>query len=254
MNGQVRIENDVLQILKESEVSTNTLTLPRQLDRKLYVKVAKIIELIGGKWNKSAKCHVFTEPAEEIVESAVVTGFVMDLKKLYQFYETPDSIAGCMVQNAQMTRNMTVLEPSAGHGAIIRAIQREFPGKEVFYCEIDEAKHAKLPKGSLPAWTTYDFLKINPDWTDVKFDRVLMNPPFRGGYDIAHIQHAHRFLKPGGRMVAISSPSWQFRTDRKFVEFRDWLGTLDHDVDEIPEGSFAVSGTNIRTLMLTIGG
>jgi hypothetical protein len=36
-----------------------------------------------------------------------------------------------------------------------------------------------------------------------KFDRVVMNPPFDHGADIKHVEHARKFLKPGGRLVAV---------------------------------------------------
>ena len=48
------------------------------------------------------------------------------------------------------------------------------------------------------------------------------------------------------------SPSWQYRTDRKHAEFRAWLQELDHEVEDLPEGTFKSSGTNIRTLLVTI--
>ena len=35
------------------------------------------------------------------------------------------------------------------------------------------------------------------------FDRILMNPPFKNGIDIKHIEHAYSLLNPGGVLVAI---------------------------------------------------
>ena len=48
------------------------------------------------------------------------------------------------------------------------------------------------------------------------------------------------------------SPAWQYRTDRKHPDFRTWLETLDHAVEELPEGTFNSSGTNVRALLATI--
>jgi len=48
------------------------------------------------------------------------------------------------------------------------------------------------------------------------------------------------------------SPAWQYRTDRKHPDFRTWLETLDHAVEEPLEGTFNSSGTNVRALLVTI--
>ena len=51
---------DELEVLKQCRVEGNNAFLPDiQLDRKLYVKVAKRLDLIGGKWNRKIKGFVF---------------------------------------------------------------------------------------------------------------------------------------------------------------------------------------------------
>jgi len=42
------------------------------------------------------------------------------------------------------------------------------------------------------------------------------------------------------------------RMDRKHAEFRAWLKELHHEVEELPEGTFKCSGTNVRSLLITI--
>ena len=59
-------------------------------------------------------------------------------------------------------------------------------------------------------------------------------------------------LNAGGIIVTVMSPAWQYRTDCKHAEFRDWLAHLDHEVEHLPEGTFKSSGTNIRSLLVTI--
>ena len=48
-----------------------------------------------------------------------------------------------------------------------------------------------------------------------EYDRIVMNPPFEAGQDIDHVRHAFQFLKDGGRLVSIMSPSPFFREDKK---------------------------------------
>jgi hypothetical protein len=59
-------------------------------------------------------------------------------------------------------------------------------------------------------------------------------------------------LKPGGILVTVMSPAWQYRNDCKHAEFRAWLKEWDHEVEDLPEGTFKSSGTNVRALLVTI--
>jgi len=76
------------------------------------------------------------------------------------------------------------------------------------------------------------------------------------GQDMAHVRHAFEFLRAGGTLVAIMSPGFEYRSDAASALFRDWL-SLRQSADmaswhPLPEGSFKTSGTNVRTVMLTI--
>jgi hypothetical protein len=64
----MKISNDVANVLANSCVEENRLFLPpEQLDRKLYVSVNKVLEAIGGKWNRREKAHLFDECPEETI-------------------------------------------------------------------------------------------------------------------------------------------------------------------------------------------
>jgi type I restriction-modification system DNA methylase subunit len=95
------------------------------------------------------------------------------------------------------------------------------------------------------------FFKIKLDAV-VKYDRVLMNPPFENLQDIDHVLHALHFLKPGGRLVAVMSPSPFFRSDRKCELFRGVVEKLGCEVVDLPDGSFKASGTGVATKLLIL--
>ena len=116
------IPSEVLDVLKQSQCEGNQLHLPRQLSRDIYVQTAKILELLGGRWNRSFGAHVFDGDCAERVDEAVMAGEVTDFQKLYQFYETPPELARRMVALADVREGQKVLEPSAGRGAILRAM------------------------------------------------------------------------------------------------------------------------------------
>lgn len=98
---------------------------------------------------------------------------------------------------------------------------------------------------------------ISEDINTQEVDHLLANgyryvATREDGQDIEHVRHAYNFLKDEGRLVAVTSPAWQYRENGKFKAFRDWLSELPHDVDEVPAGAFKSSGTEIRTLIITI--
>ena len=239
------IPNEVLAVLKESRCEENRLHLPRQLPRDLYIKTAKILELLGGKWNRSLAAHVFEGDCAERVDEAVIAGEVTDFKKLYQFYETPPELARRLVAMAEVRDGQRVLEPSAGKGTILKALP---PGVHRTAVELNGAMVDLVAYANQVHYG--DFLQCNGVLGS--FDRIIANPPFRGGQDVDHVRHMHYMLKPGGILVTVTSPAWKYRTDKKHAEFRSWLEPLNHEVEDLPEGTFKCSGTNVRALLVTI--
>jgi protein-L-isoaspartate O-methyltransferase len=239
------IPSEVLDVLRQSRCEGNQLHLPHQLPRELYIQTAKIIELLGGKWNRSRGTHVFENDCAERVDEAVMAGEVTDFQKLYQFYETPPELARRMVALADVRDGHKVLEPSAGRGAILKAVPQTVhrTAVELNSSLVDLVAHAQRVHYG-------DFLQCNDELG--VFDRIIANPPFRNGQDVDHVRHMYDLLKPGGILVTVMSPAWQYRTDHKHSEFRDWLKQLDHEVEDLPEGTFKASGTNIRTVLVTI--
>lgn len=193
------ITNEVLDVLKQSRCEENGLRLPRQLPRELYIKTAKIIELLGGRWNRSLAAHIFEGDCAERVDEAVIAGEVTDFKKLYQFYETPPDLACRMVAMADVKEGHRVLEPSAGKGAILKLLPPKVDRTAV------ELNGAMVALVALADRVHYrDFLQCDGELG--AFDRIIANPPFRNGQDVHHMHH---LLKPGGVLVTVTSPAWQ---------------------------------------------
>ncbi len=239
------IKTEILDVLKQSRCEENKLFLPHQLPRDLYVRTDKVIKLLGGKWNRSVGAHVFENDCAERVDEAVIAGEVTDFQKLYQFYETPAELAHRMVMMAQIRQGHRVLEPSAGRGAILKALPQ---GVHRLAVELNPAMSELYARAHEVHFR--DFLTCNGEIG--LFDRVIANPPFRNGQDVEHVRHMYDLVKPGSIIVTITSPAWQYRTDRKHAEFRTWLETLDYDVEQLPEGTFNSSGTNVRSLLVRI--
>ena len=78
----MKISNTVLDILGNCEVQDNVLYLPNvQLDRADYTAVNKVLEALGGKWNRKEKGHVFDHCPADDIEAVILTGEFTDKKK-----------------------------------------------------------------------------------------------------------------------------------------------------------------------------
>lgn len=241
--ANVVLTDEVKDVLRRSTVSGDSLTLPAQLDRKLYEAVNKVIGLAGGKWNKSAKAHVFPGDPMKKLGMTLDTGVAIDEKKQRQAYYTPTELADYVAELACIDGNI-VLEPSAGGGALAAACMRN--GAHGVVCVELDPDEAKKLSG---CYTTYnvDFLTTVPDKLGL-FSRIVMNPPFQKNQDIKHVAHALKCLEPGGILVAIMSGNTSRPAFVKLVH------GLDHDVQPVDAGAFKESGTNIATIILKVRG
>ena len=86
------------------------------------------------------------------------------------------------------------------------------------------------------------------------YDRIIMNPPFSKGQEARHVAHAYRFLKPGGRLVAVTSSMAGERSNKVDKQFREWLDAIGADETPLPEGAFkeAINSTNVNTKTIVI--
>src|SRR5271157_527677 len=119
---RTRVPDDVIPILRRSTIAGNVLTLPEQLDRETYLRVAKVLTAARGKWNRKANGHVFPFDPRELIGTAVEDGVVVDAKRTLQFFETPDDLAQRMVGLSGIGPGETALEPSAGLGRIAKQL------------------------------------------------------------------------------------------------------------------------------------
>jgi predicted RNA methylase len=249
----MRVTDAVLAVISAATFDGPLLKLPGQLPRAEYVAVAKVIEAAGGKWNRKAGAHVFEGDAAEAVEPVLLTGQVTSAKQEFGFFETPPALARKVAMLADLKDGMTMLEPSAGRGALVLAARAQanvkvdaielYPGNAVVMKCID------LGGGRL--FGEADFLATSV--LDIgAYDRVLMNPPFAKRADIRHVTHALEFLKPGGRLVAFMSAGVEFREDRLAREFRDRVFWPNASIERLTEGSFKSSGTGVSALILTV--
>jgi predicted RNA methylase len=248
----MRIAENVLTVLDRLTYDATgpapVVRIEGQLDRKLYVEVNKVLEALGGAWDRYKKGHVFPCDPQQDIEAVMVAGKITTTREL-GYFPTPPEIVARLVAAAEVEPGMSVLEPSAGRGAIIAGLPR--PVGFVHAFEIDRRQETALRASLATTITFADFLDVEPH-VQVGFDRVVMNPPFGLQQDIDHVRHAFRFLKPGGRLASVMSGGVAFRENRKTVEFRNWVTGNDGRIERLPDDAFVVSATHVRTVLVTV--
>ncbi len=251
-----KIAPDVAEVLRAAKCEADRLTLVGHLDRKMYEKVNKVLDISGFKWSRKDKCHLAIKgTAVETLAQALDDGEIVDPKKEWDLFETPVDLADRMARFLDIQPTDQVLEPSAGGGRLVRAaLANGATYENMFAIEAQPGLRKDLCKICRVFDRVDDFLTVNPEEnSEYSFDKILLNPPFSGLQDIAHCRHAYELLKTDGRMVCITGPSWQYRSDKKSVAFKEWSESLPSaTVEELPAGTFKDSGTNVRSLLLVI--
>lgn len=231
--------------LSKCEISGNVVTLPFERLPN-YDQVRKALLNAGAKYNKNK--FVFPNDARPYIDR-LMGGENVNIKKEFQFFATPAPLAKYLVSLADIERHHSILEPSAGQGAIINAIIEKIPTKLVQAYELSEINRNVLQSIEQCEILGDDFLKQN---NYRQFDRVIANPPFSKNQDIDHILKMYYATKLGGRIVTIASKHWQISNNKKETEFRNWLDEINADVQDIPQGAFKESGTNVASCIIII--
>ncbi|WP_157978917.1 class I SAM-dependent methyltransferase [Nocardia aurea] len=249
-----------LNILAESRIVENRLFLPEQLSTGDYKKVNRIIEAMGGRWSRRERAHVFPDddPAE-IIAAARASGKIpnTDRKVLEAFFATPEGLARHVTSGghsdiAGLDAGAHVLEPSAGDGALVRAILEANPDVHVTAVEPDHERAAAIGRDPRVTVVVSSFEQFAAT-ASRQFAVVVMNPPFalpgRPTAWMDHLDAAWDLLIDGGQLLAIAPGNYTFRTDRKYRAMRELI-TAHGDYEELPSNAFATSGTQVDSVFL----
>lgn len=266
--------NTVQDILARCKAVDGKIQIPsEEIDRKLYVKFKKHMEVHGFEW-KGGKTKAFV-PTDNISAQDALDHAINepdeDLKQKYQFFPTPESMVVDLLYFAELwpdtilsnDETIRILEPSAGRGAILEGIVDKLSDVvdrltskgaslvELYVCELWDVNRKYLEK-NFPYVKIIgeDFLQLGPEY-DNFFDFVIANPPFTGNQDIIHCSKMHEVVKVTGRVASITSTAWLRNTDKKSTAFRNYI-------DEVArtsgynryQNAFIESGTPIETLIL----
>lgn len=175
------------------------------------------------------------------------------------YFATPEPVGYKMVQWLQSKPGQSLLEPSAGDGAIARWMP------DNTYNTVVEPSRDLTPKlmrnvaGAKVVESTFENFDLHN-----KFDGIAMNPPFGHGGKTAveHVAKAYQHLKDGGRLIAIipDGPTCQKHFDKWFYGDPEAKRKADRGIADgvlmadihLPSVTFDRAGTNVNTRMIVI--
>lgn len=169
-----------------------------------------------------------------------------DVSKDLQYYPTPPKVAMEILRDLYFTDGDRILEPSCGCGRIMDAIMERVrdadrrgwrePEPKIVMLGVEFSRERVLEaKQKGYKVIEANFLDLEPDR---KFNKIIMNPPFYGKHYLKHINHALKFLEPGGVLVSILPAAAHY--DHKMLpDGYSWR--------DLPVGSFAESGVRVPT-------
>lgn len=181
----------------------------------------------------------------------------------HDYFATPEPIGYKMVQWLQAKPGQSLLEPSAGDGAIARWMPDNTyntvvePSRDLTPKLMRNVARAKVVESTFENFDLHN-----------KFDGIAMNPPFGKGKDrggklaMEHVAKAYKHLKDGGRLIAIipDGPACQKRFDKWFYGDPEAKRKEDRGIADgvlmadihLPSVTFEREGTNVNTRMVVI--
>lgn len=244
--------------LAQLKFNHNTATIQRQLDRKEYKLVNDVLVACGGKWNKKLKAHVFDGDAADAMDAAITTGQVVKASEM-GFFPTNSIVARDLVDwtvdhtIAGAAKDLSILEPSAGNGAIAIWASKHGPTLAI---EVDDRHRVSLEtireKSPLLTVRIGDFFN---EPLEANFTHIIGNPPFAKtlGHDaIDHFCRACALLAAGGVIGMVMPESICWREDRRHLAFRRIIRDSGGVIEALPDDSFKHAGTSVRTVRVKL--
>lgn len=259
-----------ITVLESAYVEENTVRLTcGTLAPRKFVQPKAVLEAIGGVWSTAKGAYVFpygSDPAA-LIAAVLEAGTVPLAARTAEGYvRTPDGVATDIltwhVDVGHLPRGARVLEPSAGDGAIVRAILGENRDVTVVAVEPNPDRVAALRvlAATVPgrlevhAMTLEEFAADPAAYGD-PFDAVIMNPPFAlpGNPDawLSHVRTAYGLMYPGAQLAAIVPASYQYRAGNLHRDFQDQVAASCGKFVPLDRDAFAPSGCGVSAGVLT---
>ena len=246
--AQISTRGSVLEQLGCLKAYGQRITLP-EFTLSHYSEIKKQLLRAGAVYGSNVTGSYFDLPLgidAHATLNQLQAGIPIHVKKETQFFATPLETAQQAIATLGDLRGKRVLEPSAGTGAL--ADLARAAGAEVLVVENWMPNVLALKEKGYSVHE-HDFLSLGQAELG-SFDFVIMNPPFSGQQDLAHVKHALSFLKADGQITAIVSSQFKNSSTKESLNFRDLMALSEADVRPLGQGAFKESGTNASTELI----
>lgn len=145
------------------------------------------------------------------IDDYMLTGVAGSIREEYRCCN--EHVARKMVDLADLGPEHKILEPGAGKGMILKLLTGF---DRHYYCEINSFFVKRYLSKLSPNFIVSDFLTCRE-----KFDKIIINPPFKDRLYVSHILHAYELLLPGGTLVALYPRNAEALeiTNKQFIDF-----------------------------------
>lgn len=260
--AELAILRDYCEILDGSKVR-----ITKQLDTATYERMRVVFERLGGVYVPGRRCFAYECNPTPLLERTIALEQLPEKNPL-DFYWSPPPVAASLIrelefgntmedllrQYEQHGRPIRMIEISAGLGHLADAFRARYPMVTIDVCELDEFRRAVLEsKGyNVVAGDAFDYHPSSPDRF---YDIALLNPPFTIGGDaftfITFIMHAYGMLFDNEWSKLVSVVPSQLSHVKRYREF--YIRVLQcGSIENLPEGSFAESGTKWDTSIISL--
>ena len=232
----------------------------------LYREIHEVLIRLGGHWKGGrTHAHVFQEEPTPLIEYVLSTA-LMPPKNPEAFFPTPNDVARGMMMMSDLDKlrdEDLLLEPQAGSGALPDYLQTHAsellqtddhaPLKpRIHLVETSPIRCAILRAKGYTNVYQCDFLQYR---TDLRFARILMNPPFslpgaKTAY-IDHILHAFTFLATGGVLTTIAPDHFLRHEDQRSQSFLEFV-TTNGCFERNDSDAFKETGTSVQTVTIAL--
>lgn len=234
-----RLPMGVIDLLSNLDYRRDHYSLYTYSQSKEFIaQTVSVLEDIGGEISRSGDqsyIYVKFDFDARLVLDQLIFGGVIPEQASYQFYPTRSAIGEEAASRLDITPGRTYCEPSAGTGDLAQYL----PIATTTCIELADVR-AKVLVAKGYNTIKADFLAWASENSHVRFDGLLLNPPFSKGRALAHLLAAASLCAPHGRVVAIL-PASMVNTTPLIGFDHDWSGVY---VDQF-------EGTAVRVVILT---
>lgn len=226
-----QVDRRTREILENATVDGVRVRVVDEVTPADWAGVADVLRKLGGRYQPGSRAYVFEADPTAALGEVIASGTVDTARGAEGYVATPDVLAEQLTGYpysaiATLPAGAWALEPSAGGGALVRAVVDANPDVQVMAIEPNTARSKLIDVDGGRVRVVNSTLESYVERAEGRrFDAVIMNPPFSVPGNrtiwIDHVRLAWDLLRPGGRLAAVVPAGFTFRSDRKTAGIRD---------------------------------